>query len=365
MATAVKSNPTVLNKPLKKQNTPKSRKTYIEVMRIIAAFLVIVNHTNSNVFLTYSEPESLTWFFSIFYFFLSKIAVPVFLLIMGGLLLQKEDSPKKSFQRALRIFVVLVVFSIGYYFYLNRETPDIMSFKHFFESVFSKRVTEAFWYLYTYFGIMIMLPLFQTMAKAFSKQKVQYLIILSVGVMGTLPLLTLFTEFTLNPYITDAFFVTIVGLIFMGFYIEKYMVISKTIFYFSLFLFFAILAFEVLYTYYLWQEDPFNYLMLDNRYCLTITSCSICFYIIFKYLSTVVNTKEVLSRVVCYIGSLTFGIYLFSDFFIEMTKPYYQERIVTSEAMIPLTIVWEIVIFVAGAIVTAVLRLIPGVKKYI
>lgn len=365
MATAVKSNPTVLNKPLKKQNTPKPRKTYIEVMRIIAAFLVIVNHTNSNVFLKYSEPESLTWFFSIFYFFLSKIAVPVFLLIMGGLLLQKEDSPKKSFQRALRIFVVLVVFSIGYYIYFHRNALDTMTFKDFFESVFTKRVTNAFWYLYTYLGLMIMLPLLQSIAKALPKQKIKYLIMLSVGVLGTIPLITLFTEYKLNSYLTNPFFVTSVGLVFLGFYIEKYMIINKTTFYYSLFLFFAILAFEVLYTYYLWQENSSAYLKLDNRDSITITGCAICFYIIFKYLSTVVNTKEVLSKVVCYIGSLTFGIYLFSDLVLDITKPFYLEYIEESTAILPLTIVWEIAIFVACAIVTAVLRLIPGVKKYI
>ncbi|MBQ8860086.1 MAG: hypothetical protein IJ015_01950, partial [Ruminococcus sp.] len=63
---AVKDNDaTQLNEPLQITKPTVTRKTYIEVMRIIAAFLVIVNHTNSDIFMKYSEGESFTWFFSL------------------------------------------------------------------------------------------------------------------------------------------------------------------------------------------------------------------------------------------------------------------------------------------------------------
>lgn len=69
------------------------RKVYIEFMRIAACFLVIVNHTVNQIVCAF--PVSHTWFCATTYFFVSKIAVPLFLFIMGGLMLNKEDSPKK------------------------------------------------------------------------------------------------------------------------------------------------------------------------------------------------------------------------------------------------------------------------------
>ena len=61
---------------------------YLDILRIIACFLVIVNHTDSRVFLRTSPSE--TWFLGLTYFFICKAAVPLFLMISGVLLLRKN-----------------------------------------------------------------------------------------------------------------------------------------------------------------------------------------------------------------------------------------------------------------------------------
>lgn len=363
---AVKNNDaTQLNEPLQITKPTVTRKTYIEVMRIIAAFLVIVNHTNSDIFMKYSEGESFTWFFSLSYFFVSKIAVPVFLMIMGGLLLQKIDPPKKSIERVLRMAVVLFVASAVYYLYINRNFPENLTIGRFLETIFTKRSSNALWYLYTYIGLMILLPLLQRMAKAFSRRAIEYLLFISVGVMGFLPLVEIFFDFKLNPYFTETFFVPLLGIVFAGFYVERYLEINKKVFAFSCATFVFIISLEVLYTQKLYAESPTSYLKLDNRENLFILSSAICFYIIFKYLSTVVKIKESVKKVLCYVGSLTFPIYLLSDLAISLTKPYYRNLVVNSEYIILITIGWEILIFVSCAIIGAILKLIPGIKKFL
>ena len=52
----------------------KNKKIYLEFMRIIACFFVIVNHTMSYVFCDYL-PGGKTWCVSVFVFFLSKFSV--------------------------------------------------------------------------------------------------------------------------------------------------------------------------------------------------------------------------------------------------------------------------------------------------
>lgn len=362
---------TVATQTMAKQQEPNktltslSKKTYIEIMRIIAAFLVIVNHTNSDVFLKYSEGGSATWFFSLTYFYLSKVAVPVFLMIMGGLLLQKIDSPKKSIERVVRMVIVVTVFSAVYYLYLHRSAPDTMSFSDFFKVIFTSRTNNAFWYIYTYIGLLIILPLLQRMAAWFSKKATEYMVFLSVGVMGFIPLFTLFFDLKPNVNITDIIFIPTIGLVFCGYYIEKYLNITKSTFIGASFLFISLIIFEVSYTYLRYQKNPHSFIQLDNWKYLNITATAICFYIIFKYLFTKVKIGDKTSKVLCYFGSLTFGIYLLSDLIIFITKTYYLEKLPDTGNIIILTIIWELAIFAICGVITAIIKLIPAAKKLI
>jgi len=349
-----------------KSDAPKStapmRKTYIEVMRIIAAFLVIVNHTNSDVFLGKCEPLSFTWFFSLTYFFVSKIAVPVFFMIMGGLLLQKVDTPKRSMQRIVRIVAVTLIFSAAYYIKANWAAPEKMSVVEFIDKTFTFRHANAFWYLYAYIGLLILLPLLQRMAQAFSKRATLYFVTLSMGVMGLIPLIKLFFEKTPHHYATDMFFAPHLGIVFAGFYIERYLKLTKKAFAYASIGFVTLLTFQIVCTYIFYNKNPESYTQLDNWQYLTITASAMCFYIMIKYLSTVVSVKENTSKVVCYFGSLTFGIYLISDMMIALTRPLYNNLQQDAPVMLA-TILWEIIIFALCGFCTAILKLIPGLKK--
>ena len=93
----------------------KNQKTaYLELLRIIACFFVIVNHTNSGVFLS-QTPDHKVWWISLTYFFMCKTAVPVFLMITGCLMLGKIDNYRKYITRIIRMVLVIVLFSFLYY----------------------------------------------------------------------------------------------------------------------------------------------------------------------------------------------------------------------------------------------------------
>ena len=345
-----------------KKVKPVIRKTYIEVMRIIAAFLVIVNHTNSDVFLKMCEPQSLTWYISLTYFYVSKIAVPVFFMIMGGLLLQKVDKPKKSVERVVRMVIVTILFSFAYYVRGHWHNLSSMKLLEFIKQIFTFRSANAYWYIYAYIGLLILLPLMQRMAQAFSKRATLYFVVLSMGVMGFIPLMNIFFKITPHHYVTDMFFPVHLGIVFMGYYIEKYMTINKKVFFTAIFSFIFLIAFQVVATDAFYNKNSEQYLQLDNWQYLTVTLSALCFYLIFKYISTVFKTKESVAKVLCYIGSLTFGVYLISDMMISLTRELYGNLQQDCSIMIA-TVIWEILIFVFCCSITAVLKFIPGLKK--
>lgn len=157
------------------------RVTGLDMYRIIACMLVIINHCNSKVMFQV-PPKSLAWFVTVGVFYITKIAVPGFLMIAGYNLLHRLDSWKKTRQRALRIFLVMVVFSLLYFAWRSADYGLYESWKTipggivwnfakgFVGSLFHNQITDAFWYLYMYLGIMIVLPFLQKLAHAMSKE---------------------------------------------------------------------------------------------------------------------------------------------------------------------------------------------------
>ena len=148
----------------KMDRSGQSKEAWIELLRIVACFCVIINHTNSRIFL--NIVPSLEWFISLAYFFVSKIAVPIFVMISGYLLLEREDNYRKYFFRIIRMVIALLVFSLFYYV-IRIKIGDytVYSIGRFLYLVVKEPITKSFWYIYMYIGLLIMLPFLQKMVK--------------------------------------------------------------------------------------------------------------------------------------------------------------------------------------------------------
>lgn len=339
---------------------PAGRKTYIEFLRIIAAFLVIVNHTNSRIF--QSVPMSKTWMLSITAFFASKIAVPLFLMIMGALLLQKQDSPKKSIQRIVRIALATLLFSVPYYVYQHRAAPGDMRISDFFRTLYTWNITNAFWYLYMYLGLLCLLPLLQKMAAAFSKRDTALLLLLSLGIAGALPLTRIFFSTEASPHYTAALFSPYIGMVFAGYYIERYVPNTRRAGLSALGLLLVLLAFQVFATRGFYAANPKGYLKLDDRTLITITLSAACAYTAVRFLFSAVHLRERTCRIIHTLGGLTFGIYLLSDLIRVLSNPLYASMAAHMHDLLAM-LLWEVFIFAVAAVLTAILKRIPGIRK--
>lgn len=333
------------------------KKVYIEFLRIAAAFLVIVNHTNSRIFL--SEQPSALWASSIAYFFASKVAVPVFIMIMGALLLEKQDSIKKYISRIMRIAVVTVVFTVLMHLIFDGN----MSLSVLKKEILSSSRTP-YWYLYLYLGLMMILPVMQKMAKAMEKRELLILLFVTLVIGGTVPMLEFvgikvheaFYYGLLSPYI---------GMAFAGYYIEKHLDINGKIAAAAALGFVILVAAQVAVSFKSYNtRNGVDYLWLDNPKFIPITASAICFYIIVKYVFENIKVSQSVSKLITYAGGLTFGIYLVSDCFIELLAPLYNGVLSALPVMVAM-IIYEVAVFICSAFVVAVARLMPPVKKFI
>lgn len=162
---------------------------YIDILRIIAAFFVIFNHTGDNgftYFLRY-DSSSFKYFIALFFSIICKISVPLFFMISGALLLPKDDSVKKLIQRVMRITIALFIFSVLSYvqqIFLGNETYNL---KYFFVQLIEKDWLNVFWYLYSYEAYLITLPFMRAMIKGMSSMHYQYLMLLVIIFNGIIP----------------------------------------------------------------------------------------------------------------------------------------------------------------------------------
>lgn len=74
-----------------KTNTEKNiRKQHFDFLRIIAIFMVLFNHTGTNGFVLFTiARESKLYIFYLFFAIFIKMAVPLFFMISGALLLPR------------------------------------------------------------------------------------------------------------------------------------------------------------------------------------------------------------------------------------------------------------------------------------
>ncbi|MBQ8893735.1 MAG: acyltransferase [Clostridia bacterium] len=341
----------------------KTKRNYIfiDLLRAIAAFCVIVNHTNSDIFLT-NAPPSPRWFLSLAYFFFSKIAVPVFIMITGYLMLDKPISYRKTLFRALRIGAVILIFSVPYYI-VQCCTGKIVDggILHFLQTVFSSRITTAYWYLYQYLGILLMLPFIQKMAENFTRRDF-YIFFAMGGLLNSVwPLLVHFF-----PALSYSKFFTLPGmsiylmLLLIGLYFKRYPPHFPHIRAVYLCTVFLGVLLNVLLT---WREfivkNGTGYLFYDKRELFPILLPSVA---VFGLCSTL-SFRERPGRLITFLGSLTFGIYLMSDLLIDRFKFLYQKAVAGGLHPLLAVVLFELLVFAAGGAVTWLLKKIPLLKK--
>ena len=109
-------------------------------------------------------------------FLFLKLPVPIFFMISGALLLGKQDSYRIAYGKRARIFLDILVFSI-----ISFVLPIMGSTVFLFDtirSMINNPIITPYWYLYSYLGIMLMLPFCKKMVQALNKR--DYIILLSL-----------------------------------------------------------------------------------------------------------------------------------------------------------------------------------------
>lgn len=166
------------------------RKTHLDILRIFAIFLVIHNHTPEALNCNGLGPLS-TCCVSLGAI-LTLMAVPLFFMISGALLLPKDEPLPILFRkRVLRFILIIGIFWTVQYAFVFFWRDEPWDFARFVELVACNGwvgiPTYVAWYLYAYLGLLLILPYTRTLARNISNTGFLYLFVLQFCFCWFLP----------------------------------------------------------------------------------------------------------------------------------------------------------------------------------
>ena len=181
------------------ENRISGHKTEYDLIRLIAIILVLYNHSSDpgfRYFTVFFDTDLLTvtsWKFwpTLFVSIFCKIAVPLFFMISGALLLGKEESYVHVFKyRIMKYIVVLLVFSAFYFLIEQRFLTN--GWLSFFRTVYSEGMITPFWFLYAYISFLLILPLLRKFVKSMDRKEYGYIFILVFTFQCIIPMINYF-----------------------------------------------------------------------------------------------------------------------------------------------------------------------------
>jgi len=325
------------------------RDVHLDVLRILAAFFVIMVHVAGTGLLKGRDYElgSLNWYICMIFSSLARWSVPVFVMISGSCFLPptKTITLKKLFGKyILRVFVALVVWSSFYaYFFHGKYIPlGLNSGNHL-------------WYLTMIIGIYLALPILKVIPTVLLKYfTLIWFIFLTIDFINKL---------TVNAYlivdIEHYFFMGYIGYFILGYLIysqnrtKKINLFIYIIGIFS-FIFTAISAITLSFTQQETSQQMFSYFSPN----VVLMSMSVFAFI----LNRKFEIKNEFTKLINSIAISTFGIYLVHMFILIEIYTRVVRFVQNPLIFIPLIC---IVTFIVGYIITLFLKKIPFISKYI
>lgn len=197
----------------------KSFSRGIDVARIGACFMVVLLHVAAVEFHEFDD----RWWASNFYDSFTRACVPVFLMITGVLLLNRqEDLPVFIRKRYMRIVPPLVFWSLFYLGWYSVQGENYGGAGGAFKTVLSGPVAFHLWYLYALAGIYLFVPFLRHIWQAASRtEKHLYLFMwMAVSAWPIVDTLLGSEVDILNTYELGAFF-GLLGYLFLGAYVHE------------------------------------------------------------------------------------------------------------------------------------------------
>ena len=345
----------------------------MDFLKIIAIYMILFNHTGTKGFVLFTvKQDSPLFFFYLFNTIFIKVAVQLFFMTSGALLLDKEESLKRVVvNRFMKYLLVLIVCSLLQYAYAcYNSDSQVFTLSTFFIRLYTRQLSNAYWYLYAYLAYILMLPFLRRLAKSMNEKEYLWMIFLYgfINVLSIIEYVIWKGEYTHNSHFN--FFISSIYVFYplLGYYLDRVMSEKfnswKTIVVLSLLSIVSIVICCLMTILKCETIGEWTEATCQTFFCTLIFIPSAAVYLGAKMWFQRFEPKERTSKVISTLGGLTFGIFLIENICRKETQQifYVLEPYINT---LPACWIWILAACLFGAAVTYLLKLIPGVKNYI
>lgn len=316
----------------------------IDTLRTIATLLVILLHVSAgyvNSGMNNSTYDKSFWAGNILDS-LSRICVPLFVLISGRFLLGRIETFKQSYKkRASKIFIPMIAWTLIYLIYsamLSYKAHNIIDITPLVKSVIVGKPFYHMWYLYMLIGLYLITPILNNNIPKISRKSLwrASVLLLVFGVVNSAYNRIL----GINP-IFILWFINYLGYFILGFLIKDSDKKLSSKFLFMLYLILGLLISSL--TFY--TAKHFGNLYFYDYLSPFVIISSLIVYKLFHQINI---KKNILSR----ISHLTFGIYLIHAGVLSVLESglrklntyFFDNTIITIALKFSLTVIISIII---------------------
>ena len=292
---------------------------YLDQLRSLAIICVIVGH----VCTFFGEGSYTNWIVSTSLISIVRVGVPLFLMVSGALLLNRQLNMKIFFKKRARSVVVpficwTFIFSVFGLIYFSNFTGYELSIKYFIDVLFGfKGVSSISWFIWFLLGIYLLIPIVNSFILEKGNDVSKYLLLL-IFIFSILFSLGFFTFEFKNLFRSIYYFVNAIAFYILGYYIrykefnvsDKKLVIIGIV----LFIFGASCNFYSMYTigYGNWSINKLDFF---NIFVIVET---IGVFLVFRYFNVKMISSKLkplketfMSKLVISYSLCTFGIFFF------------------------------------------------------
>jgi len=333
------------------------RVEYLDLLKVISAFAVIIIHVLSPVVAFYSEnitSGELIIYKTIKYF--CSWAVPCFVMITGALLLNtnKEIGYKLLLRKyLLRIIYAIILFGFFYAWLeiiFNEKTISLFQLPIVFYNILTNKLWDHMWYLYMLIGLYLILPILKGFIRNVRDSDFIFILIVLFISNSILPWVTSLFNISLGIQIQTASIYIFYTLI--GYYLSINKKINKKL---SLILIFIPLVFDFLISCNICKWTNYSNEFSYNSPMVVMMAIGI-FSLIQNY------TKK--SRLVNQIARISFAIYLIHPLYINIVLKLLKINPLRYNSILVVMILM-IIIPITSILTSIILYKIPVLRKYV
>jgi surface polysaccharide O-acyltransferase-like enzyme len=283
---------------------------WIDLLRVKALFAVIMLHASAVLLSQYGKVPFGDWLTADIYNALTRFAVPVFVMITGALLLNRDYELtgflKKRLGRIILPFIFWSLVYIAYSFYNEEFVVSADNWVNVKLILHQLKYGSSYhlWYVYMLIGLYLLIPVISKFVRHATRQEIHYFLLVWLVVM-------LFSQSYLSRYkppIELRYFEGFVGYLVLGHYLAYRSFYQKYKLLWLYIIFLLALAVIVTGTWLLTSEQKAISTVFYEPVSPFVILLSASAFLILRF--THIALPAVMKQIINFTGKYAYGIYL-------------------------------------------------------